>query len=255
MNLVFASGFLVPQRFLGLDYFRGVAAAFPGSCFPNVPLMGSVEARAAALAEEIARFSFPNPDAPIHIIAHSMAGLDARFALHRDLSGLVRRVGSLSTIATPHWGSPIADLLVGSAPGLFGLRRVVYETLHSDFGIPGGALGDLTSASAQRFNAAHPDIGAIPCYCYAGNGIESTLLKATHVYIRRAGRTPDEQGNDGLVSVASASWKPLAEAPWPADHLGEVGHNLTPPSFASEFPHLEAFGRVIARATGSASPR
>ncbi len=71
-------------------------------------------------------------------------------------------------------------------------------------------------------------------------------------YIRNVGQAPDERDNDGLVSLASASWKPLAEAPWPADHLGEVGHSLTPPSFASSFPHLEALRRVIARGTAGA---
>ena len=64
-------------------------------------------------------------------------------------------------------------------------------------------------------------------------------------YIRNAGQAPDERDNDGLVSVASASWNPLAEAPWPADHLGEVGHSLTPPDFVSSFPHLEALRQVI----------
>ena len=72
MNLVFASGVLFPQRFLGRDYFRGARAAFPGACFPRVPAMGSVEARVRALATEIAGFAFPDPGERIHIIAHSL---------------------------------------------------------------------------------------------------------------------------------------------------------------------------------------
>jgi hypothetical protein len=79
------------------------------------------------------------------------------------------------------------------------------------------------------------------------------LLRVTGAYIRDVGQTPAERENDGLVSVASASWRPLAEAPWPADHLGEVGRSFAPPRFASPFPHLEALRRVIARARAAAS--
>ena len=255
VNLVFASGFLVPQRCLGQDYFRGARAAFPGACFPQVPVVGSIEMRAQALATEITAFRFPEPHARIHIVAHSMGGLDARYALHRDVSGLAPRVASLSTIATPHRGSPIADLLVGPDAGGRPVRRVVYEALRgvvAVFGLPTGALDNLTTAYARRFNEAHPDIADIPCYCYAGNSATSYLLQLTSAYIRNAGQAEDERENDGLVSVASASWKPLAESPWPTDHLGEVGHSLTPPSFASSFPHLEALRRVIERAGAGA---
>jgi triacylglycerol lipase len=257
VNLVFASGFLIPQRFLGQDYFRGVRAEFPDACFPQVPVVGSIELRARALAAEIMGFRFPEADARIHIIAHSMGGLDARYALHRDVLGLTARVASLSTIATPHRGSPIADLLVSSDSSARNLRRTVYDKVRGAMtavGLATGALDNLTSASASQFDREHPDIADIPCYCYAGNAVESYPLQLTSAYIRHVGLTEAERENDGLVSIASASWKALAEPPWPTDHLGEVGHSLTPPSFASRFPHLEALRRVIARATAPASP-
>ena len=218
-------------------------------------MLGSIEMRAQALATEIAGFRFPEPKARIHIIAHSMGGLDARYALDRGLSGLAPRIASLSTIGTPHRGSPIADLLVGPTTGGRPVRRVVYEALRgavAAFGLATGALDNLTTAYARRFNEAHPDIADIPCYCYAGNSATSYLLQLTSAYIRNAGRAEDERENDGLVSVASASWKPLAESPWPTDHLGEVGHSLSPPSFASSFPYLEALRRVIERAGAGA---
>jgi triacylglycerol lipase len=251
MNLVFASGFLFPQKILGVAYFRGLQEAFPGACFPAVPPNGSIEVRANALVQAVTRFGFPDPGAPIHIIAHSMGGLDARYALHKNISELAGRVASLSTIATPHHGSPIADFLVGAAPGVLDIRRVVYETLRqvaADLGIEAGALGNLTTDYAVKFNSEHPDIAGIPCYCYAGNGTESYLIKPLHLYIQHRGQNEEAKANDGLVSVASASWKPLAEDPWPTDHLGEVGHNLNPPTFIPTFGHIEAFRRVVQRA-------
>ena len=43
MNLVFASGFLVPQHLLGVDYFRGLRDRFGNMhsvLFPEVPPTG-----------------------------------------------------------------------------------------------------------------------------------------------------------------------------------------------------------------------
>jgi triacylglycerol lipase len=251
VNLVFASGFLFPQRLLKHDYFRGVRAAFPGACLPRVPLTASIDTRARVLAAEIARFPFPDPAGPIHVVGHSMGGLDARYLLDRNLSGLASRIASLSTIGTPHRGSPIADFIVGPEPDRRMMRRRLYSGLRramAVLGLRSGAMDNLTSGFARRFNEEHPGTGGVPCYCYAGVGAEAYLLRMTSGFIRDVGRTPEERDNDGLVSVASAAWMPLAEPPWPTDHLGEVGHSLVPPRFASCFPHLEALRRVIARA-------
>ena len=258
VNLVFASGFLVPQRFLKQEYFRGARVAFPDACFPRVPVTGSIDARARALAAAIRDFRFPDPGAPIHIIGHSMGGLDARYVLCRNIAGVAARVASLSTIGTPHRGTPVADLIVGPAPGGRQLRQRAYRTVRraaGRLGLRTGALGNLTTGYAREFNQEYPDIGNIPCFCYAGNRPEAYVLRLIGAYLRDVGETPAERENDGLVSVASASWTPLAEKPWPTDHLGEVGHSLTPPRFASRFPHLEALRRVIERARAATSDR
>lgn len=251
MSVVFAAGFLVPQQLAGLEYFRGAAAAFPGALFPPVPPLADVKTRAARLASEInAAF----PAGPIHIVAHSMAGLDARYLLCQNLCGLADpgRVASLSTISTPHWGSPIADLLVGTQPSLFDPRRFTYDVLvqlAAELGQPLGALGNLTSSFAQTFNPQNPKVKNIDYYCYAGAGMESFLLKAPHLYIGLVGQSGDERANDGLVSVRSASWLPLAEPVWTnADHISEVGYNLSSPTLVSAFDHIGAYRRILARA-------
>ena len=54
--LVFASGFLVPQRLLGIGYFRGLEAHLVGrhaTLFPTVPPVGTSEQRARVLANAI----------------------------------------------------------------------------------------------------------------------------------------------------------------------------------------------------------
>ena len=49
---------------------------------------------------------------PFHIIAHSMGGLDSRFLITHLQPEEDNRVLSLTTIGSPHRGSPIADLIV-----------------------------------------------------------------------------------------------------------------------------------------------
>src|ERR1700693_665055 len=120
MNLVFASGFLVPQRLLGIDYFRGLKdhiakAGVHEALFPRVPPAGTSKVRAQALADAIQQ-KFPAGE--VHIIAHSMGGLDSRTLIAGNLHGLSDpgRIKSLTTVSTPHRGSPVADLLGGPHP-------------------------------------------------------------------------------------------------------------------------------------------
>jgi triacylglycerol lipase len=111
MNLVFATGVLFPQKIGPLEYFRGLPEQYRTALFPDVRGLGSVQQRAQQLAKEIRERNFPN--GPIHIVAHSMGGLDARHFLVKGPKDITARVASLSTVATPHHGSLIADLLAG----------------------------------------------------------------------------------------------------------------------------------------------
>src|SRR4051794_11106198 len=90
------------------DYFRGIAKHLGGlGCVAHavrLPPAGSVPGRAKERCAAIAAL----PHARVDVIAHSLGGLDARYALSK--LGLDKRVRSLVTIGTPHRGSPIADL-------------------------------------------------------------------------------------------------------------------------------------------------
>lgn len=245
MNLVFASGFLVPQRILGLDYFRDLPARYPDALFPNVPVDGRIRDRAPILAEKIKQ---RYPTGEIHVIAHSMGGLDTRYLLSKNLLGLADRVVSLSTVSTPHCGSPVADLLFGLFPGLD--DAIVRAALDQVRTVRSGALDDLTTASAMHFNQENPDVPHVRYLSYFGSGNVSLVLRPTHDFIQARGQKDEERINDGVVSMASAKWpNELAEPPWAADHLAQVGHNLDTFDLHSSFDHKAAFERVIQRAT------
>src|SRR6266481_9161014 len=147
---------VLAHGFLGFDeievgrskhvYFRGIGAHLEklGAQVysPRVPPASSISARAQSLADLIRAL----PEPRVNIVAHSMGGLDARYAISQ--LGLGGRVASLITIGTPHLGTPLAD----AGDALFGritrlLRRIIDLT----------AFGDLTMAGMARFNAEVPD--------------------------------------------------------------------------------------------------
>ena len=241
-NLVFATGVLVPQRILGHDYFRGLAAIYPAetTLFARVSALGSVEMRAAELARAIAA-KFPAGE--VHVVAHSMGGLDTRCLLAQDMEGLASggRVVSLSTISTPHHGSPLANLVLG---GLYAVELPFRSILAEFPALTGQVVADLSTEGAPGFKEKDP-VAGVKYFCYAGKTVESELLHPLHFYINAR-----EGENDGVVSVASATWpEQLAEEPWEADHISEIGYNLNRPGLNSTFPHVEAVARIVKRAT------
>lgn len=253
MNLLFSTGFLAPQMFGGQEYFRSLPAAYPDAAFPVVPVIGSIAVRAQVVAETIAN-RFPN--GPVHIVAHSMGGLDCRFLISQDLLGLASggRIASLSTISTPHLGSAVADFVVSprvaSVP-----ERALYDTIVAALtlaGMPSGALGNLTTAYCQTFNAQNPDRANVKYFAYAGAGLANFFLKPSHAYLQHVGKTPDEVQNDGMVTIASATHNGLAEPPWTAaDHISEVGWQIDRPGLKGDFDHVGTIARIIARAVNA----
>ena len=242
-NLVFASGVLVPQKLAGLAYFKDLAKHYPEktTLFPEVSVLGSVALRAQELANRIAE---KFPAGPVHIIAHSMGGLDARCVLAKNLNGLADagRVVSLSTISTPHHGSPVADLLLGHPLRLeFPFQYFLAQFASAHIGV----LHDLTTTGAPGFTEKDP-VPGIRYFAYAGSGLRWPVLFPTHAWIRRS-----EGENDGMVSVKSATWPTvLAEESWDsADHFSEIGYDLFLPFLTAPFDFPGAIARVVKRAT------
>jgi len=187
-------------------YFRNIAEelAVPGLEFyrTRVAPAAPIAVRAGAFVELLRAL----PGERFNVIAHSMGGLDARFAIAR--LGLADRVASLVTIGAPHHGTPLADLPL--ARGIFRLIGV-------------GALADLAPDALQRFNQAVPDVdGVTYCSVVAATRLSQTnpLLWPSHLYLSaRSGR------NDGVVPQESQRWgNVLREIE--ADHWAQVGWSL-----------------------------
>jgi triacylglycerol lipase len=257
MNLVFASGFLFPQQLFGVDYFKGLKAHIGDrheTVFPLVPALGGCAQRAQVLADAIQQ---KYPTGPIHIIAHSMAGLDSRFLIGNNLNGLATpgRIASLTTLATPHLGSPVADLLVGPEPT--DERRILYKMIKSAFeaaGIDTGALADLTTAGAAQVPNAAQSHPHIRYRSYAATGRSGPrpptciALALTHQYVQLAARQKGaREENDGVVALDSARYGEFQMPSWSCDHVDMVGHNLDPVPLGFHFDHFAAIDGIIDR--------
>lgn len=222
------------------DYFRGVAKHLGKlGCHAHavrLPSAKSVPERARELVDAIEAMGHERID----LIAHSLGGLDARYALAH--LGLARHVRSLVTVGTPHRGSPIADLVLrGSASWVHrGLTKL---------GLTLDAIEWLSTDALARFNDDVRDVPGVRYACVVG-GIHRKdtsvpiALVPFHRYLRKVAGV-----NDGLVPVSSQYWgETLADVE--ADHFAQIGWNIGP---GKTFDALGLYAYVVSRLGGSAS--
>jgi triacylglycerol lipase len=217
-----------------LHYFRGITRHLEGlgcqAYAVRLPRMASVPERAKALVETIAAL----PHDRVDIIAHSLGGLDARYALAK--LGLASRVRTLVTIGTPHRGTPIADLATEGALGI--ARRAIAKV-----GIQINALDWLSTSALDRFNRDVVDAPGVRYACVVGGVREpktpvTLAIVPAHAYLRRVAGP-----NDGLVPISSQYWgETLAEIE--ADHFAQVGWRM---SIRGTFDVLGLYAFIVAR--------
>jgi triacylglycerol esterase/lipase EstA (alpha/beta hydrolase family) len=215
----------------------------------------STEVRSGQLAAQIDDFLVRGRARKVDIVAHSQGGLDARRAVSTLMYG--DSVGALATIATPHRGTVIADIALGTLPGpgeeaLFFLLNLIGATATGREQEARDSFASLTEDYVQNvFNPANPDDPRVTYISWTG----LTCLYAIEcgdacdveirwsydiIYLNRG-------DNDGIVPVSSAPWGDyMGEIP--ADHFDEVGQlfGVTGPNFH----HLEFYHDVMLEIAG-----
>ncbi|MCC7439993.1 MAG: hypothetical protein IT285_00070 [Bdellovibrionales bacterium] len=205
----------------------------------RTPAGGTLEKRAAVLAAEVDRLV---PEGPYHLIGHSMGGLDARLAIHR--SGLASRCLSLTTLATPHRGSPLADLALkavnegnlGEFPGLEEVLALVGGEPEVLLNLtPGYLSGVFNPEVADDPRVRYFSIGFYvpsPVIAYAA----APPLWLMNDLLARMGHPL----NDGPVPLASARWGEDLDT-LPGDHYSETA----PVPFGGRRIDAAVFARVL----------
>lgn len=189
----------------------------------------------------------------VHVVAHSMGGLDARYMIANlsmdtgDRSPMAERVASLTTIGTPHSGTPFADFMM-QLP--IGQRAIQWANLYS---INIAAFEHLTARYLvkERYNERMPDQESVQYFSYAGEvsplRVFPLMLLSAEIIQHHAEGGP----NDGLVPVESAVFRygPI-DAEYDqllsADHAAQIGHGwgLAPSRLQRGFGHLDFYAHL-----------
>jgi triacylglycerol lipase len=262
MNVVLVHGILGFRQKFGIEYFRGVAEHLREKGIrvyvPELDPTRGVEFRGDQLRDQITAASKTNaldPDDKIHIIAHSMGGLDSRYMLSPANANRIQLpVRSLTTISAPHLGSPLADILddpdeLLPFPHLpFDPPRNPLPAALNRLGVSLDGLRDLTSNRCRTFSATYVDNPQVAYFSVAGSGRvgfpeTSAALLLFHSYIWGVTGQP----NDGMVTIASATWGTFDPQTWPVDHAEEVGYNLDNLVVPPAFPYLAKYDQIISK--------
>lgn len=227
----------------------------------------------------------------VHIIAHSMGGLDARYLVAKltNAEGVpyANRVASVTTISSPHRGSAIADKILALTPGiadplidtLAGLwARTFTDRELAENSDVRGALTSISEAGTARFNAEVPNVPGVYYQSWAGissyidTHIDRKEIDACEGKVESYKNRHDQMRdiallaaspivgkglgnaaapNDGLATVESAKWG-VFRGCIPADHLDEVGQpGHMGPNFWSRFDHIRFYRRIAFELDGA----
>lgn len=245
-----------------LDYFFGIKDDLAAEGYrvetPAVDALADVETRAAQWKEALDALEAAGAGRRFNLIAHSQGGLDARYLLGGLGDG---RAVTLTTVGSPHHGSPIADLAAGVLE-LDGVDEAAIDAavavLAGLVGLDGddlsGQIADLTTTSMADFNATVPDNPAVAYYSWSGRScgwldldcLDETggetvdlLLAASYTIIALV-----EGDNDGMVPTESAIWGEHLGT-LSADHLDEIGQLLD--GSGGAFDHRAFYSSEAAR--------
>ena len=164
---------------------------------PRVDFAASVADRAEVLAAAIRGILDEQDARKIHLIAHSMGGLDARVAIVDHALG--DRVATLTTIGTPHLGTSFADW------GLAHSREAIDRL--QPLGIDLTGFRDLSiktscerGARLERFEADNPVQYVAWASWQVRDAVFAPLQFSWQIIHDAEGR------NDGLVPAESQLW-------------------------------------------------
>ncbi len=176
---------------------------------------------------------------PYNLIAHSQGGLDARYIAARRPDLVV----SVTSIGTPHQGSPVADFFWNAPIGPLDewvvqggadMIKLLSGSSHPNQARP--AIEALTTAGAAAFNSLYPagvpsDCGdgahvvdGIRYYSWSGTSPITMPLDPSDPMLAFAAALIPDPRNDGLVPRCSSHLGKVIRDDYPQNHLDQVNH-------------------------------
>jgi len=178
---------------------------------PNIVPYATIDIRANQWIDVIKKLKKKYGYTKFNVVAHSMAGLDIRYAItHLNIDS---EIASLTSIASPHHGTSLAETVLTAPEAMRDklgeladwVGENIYPSQKSD---SVAAVKQLTRDYVnQVFNPETPDIEGIQYFSYSaavGKGTKSPLnafYKVQNQIIYQ-----NEGLNDAFVTVESAKW-------------------------------------------------
>ena len=167
--------------------------------------LGTIEYAGEQLRERVLKIIEETGCEKVNLIGHSKGGLDIRYAA--SLPDMDKYVASVTTVATPHRGTPVGDKAARMKEERFRRIAAVFDKRFRAFGDSNpdfyGSCMQLTTTYCKEFNERVKDVDGIFYQSYASvmKGVFSApFLGITYLMTKKAGK------NDGLVTVESAMW-------------------------------------------------
>jgi triacylglycerol lipase len=235
--IVLSHGMGAQAEILGIiDYWGDI----PGELEDNgadvyitsVNAMDSTANKAAQWRAQVLQILAVTGKAKINLIGHSHGTLYTRYAISN--LGMASKVASHTSIAGPHRGSVIADMIMGIIPNC--MEPLVGSALNLVFAL---LMGDVNGNSVANgydlvrsnminvFNPNTPNMSGVYYQSYAYK--IKNIAGAGMLGVTWLAMLPFEGANDGLVSVTSAQWgtfRGTIEGSWWAggvNHMAAVG--------------------------------
>jgi len=207
-------------------YFRGIPEFLSSNGtvvkVAQLPTDASIAERAAVLKNFL---ETEMKGQMVNIIAHSIGGLDARYMVSVLKSF---QVSTITTIGTPHYGTPLADWANRQMNSSFGLWYWFFRLVGYDF--KGRRfLPEITTAKMKVFNEKVPDSLDVRYFSVRtrarfNEGGLSMALFLTARWMEGQGHYLTANGHDGMVPYDSQVWgKELPTAS--IDHLAQINHH------------------------------
>lgn len=266
---------------IGVEYWAGVRAELArvgeDQVFvTEVSPYETSEVRAREAATQIDAILAATGKQKVALVGHSQGGLDARVLASPAGLGYGAKIASITTVATPHRGSYVADVvmkLASAAPDTFDkatgallqlLQRTAYQ-LQGDASLRAQLEQISEKYMREVFNPKYADAPSVLYESYAGrtnlraglgvcdDGIypnEPTKLDSAQSFLFPSAvileRGLPVRVNDGLVTVESAKWGTFMQC-IPADHMKEVGQLNIDGTNLQTFDHKKFYRQVVER--------
>ncbi|PJZ47511.1 esterase/lipase family protein [Leptospira saintgironsiae] len=195
------------------DYLRSEGAVVYS---PSKTAMESNAFRGVEFNTKVLSFMAANGYNKVHILGHSQGGLDSRYAITH--LGLSSKVSTLTTLNSPHRGTPLADLIRDVVPDwlkpyaavvLNSLASLIYNKSEQN---ALAILSQVTISGQTSFNAQTPNISGVKYYSYGSyitlpDLIQHPILGLLQPACVAGGIVYGVGAScDGIVSYSSQKW-------------------------------------------------